>query len=320
MSKSFDRMLFLTATPFQLGHRELVQVLERFGDVRWNANDLGDAEIFRQQLSELDNSLNDSQRNAIALQRSWGRMRTEDCDFDIDRWWDRVLCSPRETLNSHQRAVVDAYDSARYTRDAAQRTLRNWIVRHNKGACWVDTIISRRQRMDGGAITDQALTGGLPVPPQQLLPFFLAARSAVNPRQDLLGEALSSSYEAFRFTRRQRDSEKDEQDEAQELKTDLSHSRWYLNEFDRALEGCSGSAHPKIYATVRKVVDLWEAGEKVLVFAFDRRTCGALRRHISDELERRIIATGLRRLNESGRPARPTILSAHLRPDSKTLL
>ncbi len=34
MAKAFDRMLFLTATPLQLGHHELVRVLERFEDVR----------------------------------------------------------------------------------------------------------------------------------------------------------------------------------------------------------------------------------------------------------------------------------------------
>jgi hypothetical protein len=34
LAHAFDRMLFLTATPFQLGHRELVRVLERFGDVQ----------------------------------------------------------------------------------------------------------------------------------------------------------------------------------------------------------------------------------------------------------------------------------------------
>ncbi len=33
LSRSFDRMLFLTATPFQLGHRELIRVLQRFGDI-----------------------------------------------------------------------------------------------------------------------------------------------------------------------------------------------------------------------------------------------------------------------------------------------
>ena len=149
------------------------------------------------------------------------------------------------------------------------------------------------------------VTAELPIscnalPPQQLLPFFLAARSAISPGQDLLGEALCSSYEAFRFTRKNRDAAKDEQDESSVTTADLSHSRWYLGEFDRALEHVSGFIHPKICATVRTVVDLWEAGEKVLVFAFYRRSCRALGLHISREIERRVMATGQRRLEESG--------------------
>jgi hypothetical protein len=34
-SSAFDRMMFLTATPFQLGHHELLEVLRRFLAVRW---------------------------------------------------------------------------------------------------------------------------------------------------------------------------------------------------------------------------------------------------------------------------------------------
>ena len=60
--------------------------------------------------------------------------------------------------------------------------------------------------------------------------------------------------------------------------------------------------HPKVAATVRRVVDLWEAGEKVLVFAFYRQTCRALRLHISQEIERRLCAAAQRRLGGSGRP------------------
>ena len=70
-----------------------------------------------------------------------------------------------------------------------------------------------------------------------------------------------------------------------------------------ALERSSGATHPKMSATVRKVVDLWEAGEKVLVFAFYRRTCRALRIHISQEIERRMFAAAQRRLGEAGREA-----------------
>jgi len=83
----------------------------------------------------------------------------------------------------------------------------------------------------------------------------------------------------------------------------LSHARWYLGEFDRALERVSGATHPKMFATVRKVVDLWEAGEKVLVFAFYRQTCRVLRIHISQEIEWRIFAAAQKRLGSAGREA-----------------
>jgi hypothetical protein len=48
------------------------------------------------------------------------------------------------------------------------------------------------------------------------------------------------------------------------------------------------------------VVDLWEAGEKVLVFGFYRETCGALRVHISQEIERRIMELAQHRLRAAG--------------------
>ena len=293
MANAFDRMLFLTATPFQLGHTELLRVLERFGDVRWDEEELSNKEYFEQKLKALEYHLNESQRAAIGLQRSWSRLRTEDCDNpNLETWWNQLLTSPRDTLSNHQRAVVDAYEMAKRCQDYAEKSLRSWIVRHNKGNLWLDTNISRRQRIDGGAVAGQMNSAGLPIPPNQLLPFFLAARSAVNPGEDLLGEALCSSYEAFRFTRSAGDAAKDEQEQLLGTSVDLSHAKWYLGEFDRALERLSGSSHPKVDATVRKVVDLWEAGEKVLVFAFYRRTCRALRIHISREIERRVMTVG----------------------------
>ena len=148
-----------------------------------------------------------------------------------------------------------------------------------------------------GAETDGILkAAGLPIPPDQLLPFFLAARSAAGGLQDIFGGALSSSYEAFRDTRKDRKAALDEQEDEEEQRVDLSQSAWYLGEFDRALAKVSGAVHPKVDPTVKKVVDLWEAGEKVLVFAFFRHTCRALRIHISREIERRIFITARRRL------------------------
>ena len=155
--------------------------------------------------------------------------------------------------------------------------------------------------MEGAAIAgDGHPAEGLEVPPAQLLPFFLAARSAVWPGRDLLGDALCSSYEAFRFTRENRAAERDEEDD-EPAPADLTHAAWYLAEFDVALRQCTGNVHPKIAATVRKVVDLWQDGEKVLVFAFFRQTCRALRIHISREIERRLETITSNRFASAGR-------------------
>jgi len=305
MAEAFDRMLFLTATPFQLGHRELVSVLERFGDIRWDEESLGTAEAFKKTLSSLRDQLDESQRTAVALQQRWAKLRPEDCGAEAEAWWDRLLQAPHESLTNHQRAVIDAYGAAKRSRDVAAKALQPWIVRHNKGSRWAGTDVTRRQRVDGAGIAGHQEPGGLPIHPQELLPFFLAARSAVNAGQDLLGEALSSSYEAFRSTREGRAAEKDEQDVPAASVVDLSFARWYLAEFDVAMEHRGGSAHPKVKATVRKVVDLWEAGEKVLVFAFYRLTCRALRIHISRELDERRALAGQRELRKAGRDDSP---------------
>ena len=77
MAHTFDRMLFLTATPFQLGHHELVRVLERFGDVHWKDAELGEKEKFLGDMVALRLYLYYSQRGAIALQRAWSRLTPE---------------------------------------------------------------------------------------------------------------------------------------------------------------------------------------------------------------------------------------------------
>lgn len=303
MANAFDRMLFLTATPFQLGHRELVRVLERFGDVRWNADKLGDQEGFRRELVDLSQRLDDSQRSAIALQRAWARLREEDCPdpSSPDPWWAAIRGASPDSCTHHQRAVIEAFDSALQYRTTAQVTLYPWLVRHDKGQYWPGSnSIVRRVRQDGAAISGGGSDGGLLVPPDQLLAFFLAARSAIRPGHDLLGEALSSSYEAFRDTRRNRKPALDEQEQGSEAPVDLSRSSWYLEQFDDAIRQSKGTIHPKITATVARVVDLWEAGEKVLVFAFYRHTVRALRRHISDELERRLHQRAQRAYGEKG--------------------
>lgn len=304
LARAFDRMLFLTATPFQLGHLELVQVMNRFGDVRWDPQSLGDNRCFEKRMANLAASLNDSQRSAIALQRCWSQLPPDEAPGEegSDCWWQILRATPTDQLTPRQRALIDGFRQACACRAEAEAQLRPWLIRHNKAELWPGTAVSRRRRWEGAAIAENGDTAkGLKVPPEQLLPFFLAARSAVSPGKDLLGDALCSSYEAFRFTRETRMAELDEEEDGRDA-SHLAHAAWYLEEFDQALTKSSGSIHPKVAATVRRVVDLWEAGEKVLVFAFYRRTCRAVRIHISQEIERRLDSIAQRRFADAGRP------------------
>lgn len=296
MARAFDRMLFLTATPFQLGHSELIQVLRRFGDVAWDNKRLGEQQQFIQSLDTLETHLNNSQRSAIRFHRAWSKLSPSDLGSDAAGWWRNISAAEQEALTFTTRAVLDAYQAAKRDREIAEQSLRPWLVRHNKSEVWPGTTVERRTRREGSSIVSgQPSSVGLDIPGTQILPFFLAARSAVTAGKDLLGEALSSSYEAFRDTRKSRVPLKDEQEEPLEVALP-SFGTWYIEEFDRALKGLGGAVHPKVSATVNAVVTLWESGEKVLVFAYYRHTCRALRLLISQEIERRILANAQARL------------------------
>jgi hypothetical protein len=315
LAKRFDHMLFLTATPFQLGHRELVHVLQRFGDVRWDSETLGDCAEFLQALDDLKAALDESQRTSIAMQRAWSRMRPDDLPdsgHDPDAWWQRMAGMDADRLTPYQRAFRDACMKATVARRRANDLLRPWVLRHNKGDVWAGTAVPRRNRAEGAAIAsaEGPVETGLAIPDDQLLPFFLAARAAVNPHKDLLGDALCSSYEAFQYTRRDRRHPQDQDDhdsadeaERQRLQEELDAAlanAWYLEQFEKALgdktDKRSRRSHPKLAATVTRVTDLWERGEKVVVFAFYRHTCAALRYHIGDEIRRRLVARARERM------------------------
>ena len=301
MAGCFDRMLFLTATPFQLGHHELVHILQRFAGVRWENGTFGEKTAFNEKLAQLLESLTASQRASIRLQKAWNRIANDDLNGNAteEEWWQKLQSTTFESLGQLQKAAIESFEQAKLRKEESENLLRPWVIRNNKGEFWNDLTALRRQCCDGGAIVGEDANDGIAIPADQLLPFFLAARSTVDPGKDLLGEALCSSYEAFRRTRQDNFAGKDDLD-APDEPLDVSHSQWFLEEFDHAIAKYSGSIHPKIHATVQRVVDLWESGEKVLVFAFYRHTCRALRIHVSQEMEKRLMTHARRRLAGAG--------------------
>lgn len=311
----FERMLFLTATPFQLGHQELVNVLDRFRGIRWKGCPPAMGEDgFNIQRDQLSQALDQAQRATEGLDRAWGEIRELDLvdgadrPVDLEAWWEMVQ-RPGGEVPEHVQFVLRAYDLAKARMREAERFLKPWVIRHLRKADLPGGKEKRRRLLLGSRILDESggAESGLPVQDEALLPFLLAARSeallsangyfrpgAPAPPRATYSEGLASSYEAYLETRRVWDS-------GEELPSDESEPRGlaeedgskellrYLECLTNALPGAKAYAeHPKIQPTVRKALDLWKQGEKVLVFCHFRATGRALARHISDAMEREI--------------------------------
>jgi hypothetical protein len=231
----------------------------------------------------------------LRLDRAWGKLNLDlvqqtgiDPLTDPEGWWLRVRTERPEGLFGE----VDA--QVRNTAEAMQKAeaaLSPWVLRHLKSSHLPDSPeVPRRHTLTGAAIRGLEAHRGLEIGPRVLLPFLLAGRAqsllAASARgRALFAEGLASSFEAYLDTRSGREALDEDADAvANPPPPELD---WYLRHLDRALPRDSRevrSAHPKISATAERAVELWRAGEKVLIFCHYRATGRALRQHISNLL------------------------------------
>jgi hypothetical protein len=150
--EKFDRMLFLTATPFQLGHHELIRVLRSFASARWR-NKTAPAqsrEQFLTCLAELERRLDQNRLAGRFLDRLWGRLTpaqiravgrsSEELSQSATSWWREVLAG---TDDPFEQEIVRAVKECRRTKLKAERgegddnpwtSLRTWVIRHNRSS------------------------------------------------------------------------------------------------------------------------------------------------------------------------------------------
>lgn len=299
----FQKIIFLTATPFQLGHHELLNVLRHFASVAWERQG-GSAlrlEDFRRATTELTTKLDAAQSEALRLDIAWGRIRPEDltadgklCE-DGDAWWISAQTGVCEA-NEIAAAARDQARSTEVKMREAETALRPWVIRHLRPKVFRfhEREVNRRHTLPGRGIEDmQIVETGLVVQRQALLPFLLAARTvAVQPRgRAVFAEGLASSYEAFLYTHRHRDPGIDIDEDGMQV-TDSPRLLWYARAIRDSLEnkqtGSILEGHPKIEATVNKVMALWQMGEKVVLFCHYVETGRILRRAISSRMQQAI--------------------------------
>lgn len=250
--EKFDRMLFLTATPFQLGHHELIRILRSFAAAKWTGPDAParTRDDFVAAINELEKRLNQNRHAARLLDRLWGKLAQEAiarCAPEkksasaADHWWDAMQSgvSP-DALDAE---LVSAINECRRTRTIAEAdsdspwaSLRTWVIRHNRPATMpVDggASIERRLFRTGRQILENnaeliaapiALdhVPGLPIAGDAALPFLLAARAqgelawGSSKGRAFFAEGLCSSYEAFHHTREERGDSRDVGDDGVE--------------------------------------------------------------------------------------------------------
>ena len=309
LNSAFERMLFLTATPFQLGHHELLNVVDRFRGVRWDKRSIAMVQDeFRVQKDHLEHALNEAYTASYRLDLQWKRLKQEDLHVDgqllaLDPWWDHVVTEGNGNSEKVQ-IVLSAYKNAQEKMSAAEALLKHWVIRHRRLRTLPDSDVVRRRELVGVGMESDSSdhSEGIAIEKRALLPFLLAARSqtilARIARQDpgkintraTFAEGLASSYEAFLETRRADVEEGvsilDEDVAGNGGLFELHHGlQWYLGQLRKALPKASTFAeHPKISTTVNKVVELWDQGEKVVVFCHFRRTGKALNDHVSSSL------------------------------------
>ncbi|SFA56445.1 Helicase conserved C-terminal domain-containing protein [Rhodococcoides kroppenstedtii] len=288
----FERMLFLTATPFQLGHHELLSVLGRFTGVRWESAE--DRAAFEASLDDIGTALDTAQAAAATFQKRWSALDPrEDAALSRATNFEEPL---GDELSAAGRAALHEGRVAQSVIGEAERKLRPWIIRHLKTS---DT--ERRQYRAGAAVVSPgAVDRGLPVDDDAALPFLLAGRADAVSRltkteggatRSLFSYGIASSYETYLRTRATGQSDLDDAADASTQRVESPEVQWYLDRIAQYLPDDPEklAAHPKIAATVKRTVQLWSAGHKVLIFCFYQETGRALRLHIARALERRTL-------------------------------
>lgn len=287
----FRRMLFLTATPFELGHSELINVLSRMGAVR--PLDPGPDRPLAERLDALKRVLTTAQASALSFDAAWGRLDEPDLPaFDA---WTPTATPPGDMSVTARECWVHGQLAAR-TRADMHDALRPWVIRHQRP--------HRRSYRPGRLIlADGELgTAGLDIPESASLPFLLAARAqsvAVDeggPVRPLFAYGIASSFEAFgRLGSGAEDEGLDSDSPAEDRPAPTSvvgagnprsAVTWYRDEIERALaDAAVRESHPKVGATVDKALQLWLQSEKCLIFCWFIRTGAAVDRALATRVD-----------------------------------
>ncbi|MDE0032287.1 MAG: DEAD/DEAH box helicase [Deltaproteobacteria bacterium] len=273
-----DRLLGLSATPFQLGPHELTQVLE----LRRCIDLSPERSVFLDdRVSVLRKDLRQAESAGESLRSVWSEV--EECDLsDLEQAWRTTGDHGRsDSLPPRLQRALRSLMEVRAAHIRLGRSLRPFLLRHRRDDSHRAWLVGREA--DPRSTASSARRGtlrwgpGLDVSGDGELVHYLMMR-AVQEQKDgrgltSLGADLGGSYAFFR------DGELERM-----LQGHNERARHYLSLVERAVSGDSHE-HPKVAVTAERAFRAWLKGDKTLVFCFNIATVGAVRAAVNSRID-----------------------------------
>ncbi|MFO0792589.1 MAG: DEAD/DEAH box helicase [Candidatus Brocadiaceae bacterium] len=258
----FEKMLFLTATPFQLGHDELLNIFKMFKAAKTCAKD------FDNRINTLKGLLSDYSKVVNRFENAWLRFSKKS----------------RNEIPEEARFLEDCreYQDALAAKKSLEPELRKLIVRNVK-------LKDHRKTIYGSCMNHDKFDCGIDIPDKDKPLFFSLLRlenEIARVERTFIGitdSMATSAYSTLRESKLLGNSVKFQDNpmitKYRKMITELIHP--------------NDETHPKINAVVNKVVERYLKGEKSLVFTFYIQTAVALK----DAIKRCIDKERIARLN-----------------------
>ena len=274
-----DRLLGLSATPFQLGPHELIRVLEL-----WRCIDLSmeRANFLNDSVRVLDANLQAAGAAGESLRGAWAEVDERDLN-DLKRAWpangeDALL----DGLPPRLKRAFGALMKVRKAHARLGGSLKPFLLRHRRDvshrAWWVGREADPRSIELGTRGSTLRWSPGLDVSGDAELIHYLMMR-AVQEQKDgrgstSLGADLGGSYAFFRKGELSR-----------MLPGRNEEASRYLGLVKRAVKGKNSHEHPKVAVTAERAFQAWLKGDKTLIFCFNIATVKAVQAAVNSRID-----------------------------------
>ena len=278
LGRRTDRLLGLSATPFQLGPHELIRVLDLRLCIGLSTER---AAFLDDRVGVLDADMQQAGEAGESLQHAWADVAERDLN-DIEEAWTASGEGGRtDGLPPRLQRALRALIGVREAHGRLGRSLKPFLLRHRREvshrAWWVGRKADPRSLTPGAGGSALRWGPGLDVSGDAELVHYLMMR-AVQEQKDgrgstSLGADLGGSYAFFQ-----------ESELGRMLPGRNAEAGRYLNLVERAVTG-NGHEHPKVAVTAERAFRAWLRGDKTLIFCFNIATVRAVQAAVHSRID-----------------------------------